>query len=52
MVQITEEGLRVQPAGRMEPINGIIHLPGDRQAAEYGEQVDVRLVGTLQGLAM
>ncbi len=52
VVQITEEGLRVQPAGRMEPVNGIIHLSGDRQSAEYGEQVDVRLVGTLQWLAM
>ena len=45
VVQVTGDGLRVQPAGRGEPMNGVIHLAGDRQVAEYGEQVDVRLVG-------
>ncbi len=51
-VHITEEGLRVQSAGRMDPINAVIHLQGDRQSAAYGEQVYVRLVGALQGLAV
>jgi molybdopterin molybdotransferase len=45
VVQVQENGLAVHPAGRMEPMNAIIHLEGDRLAAEYGEQVMVRLVG-------
>jgi molybdopterin molybdotransferase len=47
---IVDGRLLVHPAGRMEPINAIIHLEGDRLAAEYGEKVNVRFVGSLPGL--
>ncbi|RUM35213.1 MAG: hypothetical protein DSY58_07210, partial [Desulfobulbus sp.] len=52
VVRLTDKRLRVRPAGRMEPINSIIHLQGERRTAEYGDNVQVRLLGGLQGLAM
>lgn len=52
VMQMTQKGLQVQSAGRMDPINAVIHLQGDRQTAGYGEQVYVRLAGALQGLAI
>jgi molybdopterin molybdotransferase len=50
VARIVAGKLLVHPAGRMEPINAIIHLEGDRLSAEYGEEVKIRLVGALQGL--
>lgn len=44
--------LQVYPSGRMEPSNCSIHLPQERHTAEYGEQVQVRLFGSLTGLTM
>ncbi|RUM41105.1 MAG: hypothetical protein DSY70_01945 [Desulfobulbus sp.] len=52
VVRLTDNRLRVRPAGRMEPINSIIYLQGERRTAEYGDNVQVRLLGGLQGLAM
>ena len=51
VTQVSDSALQVYPAGRMEPINGIIHLDGKRLTAGYGEEVQVRLLGGLQGLA-
>jgi molybdopterin molybdotransferase len=50
VARVTEEGLVVHPAGRMEPINAIIHLAGERTVAEYGEGVRIRLIGPLAGM--
>ncbi len=50
VAKLTKRGLQVYPAGRAEPINAIIHLGEDRLEAEYGESVQVRLLGDLQGL--
>jgi molybdopterin molybdotransferase len=49
---LSDSGLQVYPAGKMEPVNAIIHLDGKRLAAGYGEEVQVRLLGGLQGLAV
>jgi hypothetical protein len=49
---IVDSGLQVRPAQRMEPINAVIHLDGQRTAAQPGERVQVRLVGPLQALAV
>jgi molybdopterin molybdotransferase len=51
VARIVDGNVLVHPAGRMEPINAIIHLEGNRLSAEYGEDVKIRLVGPLQGLA-
>ena len=51
VVQVIEGGLLVHPAGRMEPINAIIHLEGNRTSAQYGEDVKIRLVKPSYGLA-
>ncbi len=48
---VVDGRLLVHPAGRMEPINAIIYLEENRLAAEYGEKVNVRLVGSLPWLA-
>jgi len=47
-----DKGLQVYPAGRMEPITAIMHLREDLLAAGHGEQVQVRLLGQLQGLTV
>jgi molybdopterin molybdotransferase len=52
VASIVDSGLQVRPAQRMEPINAIIHLDSRRTTARQGEPIRVRLVGSLQGLAM
>jgi len=52
IVRTVEGHLLVCPAGKMEPINAIMHLECGRTAAKQGESVKVRLVEPLQGLAV
>lgn len=52
IVRTVEGHLLARPAGKMEPINAIMHLEGGRTAAKQGESVKVRLVEPLQGLAV
>ena len=49
VARIVDSGLQVRPAGRLEPINAIIHIENRRTTAEQGETVHVRLVGPLEG---
>ena len=52
VVRMVDGHLLARPAGRMEPINAIMHLEGGRTAARQGESVKIRLIEPLHGLAV
>ncbi|MBW2328567.1 MAG: hypothetical protein JRF04_02945, partial [Deltaproteobacteria bacterium] len=49
VVRMVDGHMLARPAGRMEPINAIMHLEGGRTDAKQGESVKIRLVESLHG---
>ncbi len=52
LVRLVDGRLQVRPAGRMEPINAIMHLDNKGAVADKGTVVEIRLIDPLQGLAV